>query len=99
MEIDTSKVEVVDNEEACQWEVSFGDIVAYLAYEKRGSRIILQHTEVPAAFQGKGIGSLLARHALEYARSHGLKAVVHCANVAAYLTRHPEYESIAVREV
>ena len=52
------------------------------------------HTEVPAAAEGQGIGSRLAREALEYARREKLKVLAECSFVASYVERHPEYRSL-----
>jgi hypothetical protein len=49
------------------------------------------HTGVPLELEGHGIGSRLARAALEYARAHGLRVVPVCPFVRAYLKQHPEY--------
>jgi predicted GNAT family acetyltransferase len=42
-----------------------------------------------------GVGSRLARGALEDARARGLKVTVVCPFITAYLRRHPgEYEDL-----
>lgn len=52
--------------------------------------IVLIHTEVDAAFEGKGYGSRLVHDALADIRARGLKVVPQCAFVRAYLKRHPD---------
>ena len=91
-------LKVENNEQAKQFEVRLGDDVAVLVYHMAGDRIILHHTEVPKAFEGKGIGGKLARYGLTWAREHDLKAVPLCPFVASYLNRHPEFEDAVVRE-
>ena len=65
--------------------------VAFLVYDQRGGRMILVHTEVPARFEGRGLGGMLVRAAVEYARAQQLRVVPLCPFARAYLQRHPEY--------
>ena len=67
---------------------------AELQYERFPDRIVLVHTEVPAALRGRGIADKLAHTALEYARAEHLRVVPRCPFVAAYLGRHPEYQDL-----
>jgi len=50
--------------------------------------------EVPLALEGKGIGNELAKAALDYARSEGLRVVPRCRFIAAYIKRHPQYQDL-----
>ena len=52
--------------------------------------IDLQHTEVPRARRGKGVGDALVRAALAYARSRGARVMATCPYVQQWLRRHPE---------
>ena len=70
---------------------------AELQYERFPDRIVLVHTEVPAALRGRGIADKLAHTALEYARAEHLRVVPRCPFVAAYLRRHPEYQDLLLR--
>lgn len=63
---------------------------AVAAYERRNGAMVLTHTTVPEAAEGKGVGSALARTALEYARSEGLRVEAECPFMAAWLKRHPQ---------
>ena len=54
----------------------------------------LFHTEVPVAFEGRGIAALLVREAIEYAREKGLTVLPACSYVRAYMRRHPEAQSV-----
>lgn len=93
----TENLEVIHNEAGQRFEVVLGDAVAYLVYARDGSSMTMQHTEVPKAFEGKGIASRIAQAAMDFARDNGLKVIPHCPYVAGWITRHPEYESITVR--
>jgi predicted GNAT family acetyltransferase len=67
---------------------------AVLEYRLEDGAIIFTHTGVPAALEGRGIGSQLARAGLEYAREKALKVVPLCWFVAGYIQRHPEYQDL-----
>ncbi len=49
---------------------------AELDYERFPDRIVLVHTEVPAALRGRGIADKLAHTALEYARASRFAAAL-----------------------
>jgi predicted GNAT family acetyltransferase len=66
--------------------------VAY--YQFAPGVITFTHTEVPPALSGRGIGSKLARGALEAARVQGLKVVAKCPFVSAYMGKHPEFNDL-----
>jgi predicted GNAT family acetyltransferase len=83
--------EVTNNNTAHRYELTRDGELSLLAYELRGERIILIHTEVPIALEGQGIGGTLARAALEDAKARSLKVVPVCEFVQAYLVRHTEY--------
>ena len=82
---------VTNNETQQQYEVQVEGSLAVVQYERRGQRIVLLHTEVPEALEGRGVGSALARSALEDARARDLTVVPSCPFVSAYIRKHPEY--------
>lgn len=63
-------------------------------YALRGTTIELTHTEVPQALEGRGVGSALARFALDDARQRGLSVIPTCPFIAGYIERHPEYAGL-----
>ncbi|MEQ1946810.1 MAG: GNAT family N-acetyltransferase [Bryobacteraceae bacterium] len=65
--------------------------VAFLEYRLHPGEIVMVHTEVPAELEGRGLGSQLAKKALEYARTKGFLVIPNCPFVASYIKRHPEY--------
>jgi hypothetical protein len=89
---------VTHNAEEKRFEVVLDGQTAELAYLREPHVIALVHTEVPEAFEGQGVGSRLARAALDYARDEGLRVMAVCPFVASYVERHPEYRPLLVRE-
>jgi predicted GNAT family acetyltransferase len=71
--------------------------IAYLEYTLAGKILQLMHSEVPEALRGQGLGSELAKSALEWAREQGLKVDIICPSVLAYMEKHPEYAGLVLR--
>jgi predicted GNAT family acetyltransferase len=92
------EVSVVDNPAESRYEARVGErVLGIVEYElgPAGDRINLIHTEVLPDAEGLGVGSRLARGALEDVRSRGLKLDVECEFITAYLKRHRrEYEDL-----
>ncbi|MFT7836060.1 GNAT family N-acetyltransferase [Saccharothrix sp. BKS2] len=66
-------------------------------YLRTAGLIVFTHTEVDPAFEGKGVGSALARAALDQARAWELPVMPQCPFIASYIARHPEYVDIVYR--
>lgn len=94
MQSNAQPIEVQNNETASRFEVRLDGQTAMLTYQRRGDKLALTHTEVPPAFEGRGVGSALARAGLDYAREHGLTVTPACGFVASYVQRHPEYQDL-----
>lgn len=72
--------------------------VAYLEFDlDSDSWITLLHTEVPEVLRGRGVASMLAKTALEYARDNDLKVDVICPLVADYIQKNPEFQMLVKR--
>jgi len=87
------------NESESRFEARLGDEMALAAYELDGSTIIFTHTEVPEAFEGKGVAGRLVQTALDEARRRKLKVVPQCAYVASWIERHSEYADLVSSDV
>jgi predicted GNAT family acetyltransferase len=95
MATDDQKPEVNDIEASQRFEARIGsDLAGFAVYERRGDRVLLTHTEVDPAYEGKGVGSALAKAALDQVRTRGEKAVPLCEFIAAYIERHPAYADL-----
>ena len=89
----------VEHDEAGRrFEVALNRERAVLNYDLRGAAMVITHTGVPRAWEGRGIAASLTHAALEYARSRGLSVVPVCSYAAAYLRRHPEYGDLSERK-
>jgi predicted GNAT family acetyltransferase len=82
---------VVDNPSAGRFELTIDGRTAFAAYTASGRSIVFTHTEVPAEMQGKGVGSTLARGALDAARSRNAEVVPLCPFMASFIRSHPQY--------
>ena len=88
---------ITDAEAAQRYEARLEDELAgFLDYVVKHDRIALIHTEVLPAYQGRGVGESLTRFALDDARGRGLRVIVTCPYVRAYVERHPETHDIVV---
>ena len=71
------------------------DAEAELTYSRAGPKLIVaDHTAVPDAFRGQGIGRLLATRMVEDARSEGVKIFVLCPFVNAERKKNPEWADV-----
>jgi uncharacterized protein len=82
-------IAVRDNVDASRFEVEVDGQVGFLDYERHGNEMSILHTEVPPALRGRGLGTLLAKTALDTARESGMRLKVICPFVRAYMRNHP----------
>ncbi len=86
---------VADNPQRSRYEATIGTVIAAFSdYRLVRGRIVFIHTEVAPGFEGRGIGSPLARGLLDDTRARGLKVTPRCEFIAAYIERHPEYADL-----
>lgn len=86
----TEPIAIRHNSEAQRFEVLIDGLLAVCEYRRQGHLLVLPHTGVPSALQGRGIAAQLVQAVLDWARAEGLKVRPVCSYVAAYLRRHPE---------
>ena len=58
--------------------------------------VLFNHTIVFDAFEGQGLASKLVAGAFDDLRERGLKAVVTCPYILAWLPKHPDYQDLVV---
>jgi predicted GNAT family acetyltransferase len=90
----TSPPAVVHNAASQRFETSIEGQTAYSKYLRVGSRIVIEHTEVPVNLEGQGVASRIVRAALEFARREQLTVVPLCPFTAAFVRRHPEFQDL-----
>ncbi|MBK8758273.1 MAG: N-acetyltransferase [Actinomycetales bacterium] len=95
---DTAEADLVvtDNPETSRFEAHLGGRLAgYAEYQQSDSVITFTHTIVKDGFAGQGVGGRMVRAALDtVAASEGVRVIAQCSFVAAFIDKHPEYQSL-----
>ena len=94
-------VEVRNNPTQYRYELwADGELAGYTQYGLGRGRIAFVHTEVYDSYEGLGLGSQLARAALDDARARGLVVMPFCPFIAGYIERHlDEYRDLVAPEM
>lgn len=71
-----------------------GELVGAAYYRLRPGVVSFTHTEVDGSTEGQGVGSELARAALDQARDEGLLVRPYCPFIRAWIERHPDYADL-----
>jgi predicted GNAT family acetyltransferase len=88
-------MKVRENPQQHRFELALDDGSFAAAYHQfEDGRVAPIHTEVPAKFSGRGIGSQLAAEVFELLRKSGRKAILYCPFMARFFARHPEYADV-----
>jgi predicted GNAT family acetyltransferase len=81
--------------------VEDGCVADFLAYDQVAATtaagkdtIVIIHTIVQPEHEGQGVGSALARAALDHAREKKMIVIPECTFVRAFIERHPEYQDL-----
>jgi uncharacterized protein len=74
-----------------------GTLAGVITYQVTGNVIAYTHTKVEPAFEGHGVGGLLARAAMEDARAKHRLVVPICPFLSSWLDEHHEYDKIVAR--
>ncbi|MBN9062543.1 MAG: N-acetyltransferase [Rhizobiales bacterium 65-9] len=85
---------VRDNSAAARFELDSEGHTAFAEYRLAGDVITFTHTVVPKELGGKGVGSALARGALDQVRARGLKVVAQCPFIAAFIKKNEDYADL-----
>jgi predicted GNAT family acetyltransferase len=75
-----------------------GKVAGFAQFRSKPGQVIFWHTEVDPAFEGKGVGSVLAKHALQDVRARGEKVVAQCPFIASYIKRHQEFQDLLIED-
>lgn len=71
-----------------------GQRIGYATWVKVHDTVVLPHTEVDPAWNGRGIGSMIARRAFEDARADGLTVLPFCPFMKRWADLHPDFRDI-----
>jgi predicted GNAT family acetyltransferase len=83
---------VTNNADARRYEITAnGERAGLLTYRLHDDRIVFLHAEVDSKYEGHGVGSRLAREALDDVIAQGKQITPLCPFVNDYIHRHPEY--------
>ncbi|AYF97984.1 GNAT family N-acetyltransferase [Protaetiibacter intestinalis] len=75
-----------------------GEVIGKALYRREPGVITFTHTEIDPTIQERGLGSLLAKSALDaVAAEEGTRVVALCPFIAAYVERHPDYQPLLTR--
>ena len=67
------------------------DVAAHRFEVRVDGAVAFTHTVVDEAFEGRGLGSALARGALDAVRAEGSAVLPFCPFIRSWIQRHPEY--------
>ena len=84
------EIAIRDNREATRFEASVDGKIAVVDYNLIDGGIVVAHTEVPKALEGRGVAGKLFQAALASARAEGRRVIPVCPVFALYLKRHTE---------
>ena len=69
-----------------------GELAGFVQYRQSVGLVNLFHTEVDDRFEGQGVGSALARFALDDLRADdSVRVVATCPFIVKWIEKHPEY--------
>lgn len=86
---------ITHNVSAQKFETTINGTTAYLSYENIDDGTLdYNHTIVPKSLGGQGVGSQLAKFALDYAKESGKKVVPSCSFIADFIHKNPEYSDL-----
>jgi predicted GNAT family acetyltransferase len=91
-----SEVQVTNNEAEKRYEARVdGRLAGSAYYDTADDLIVFTHTEVDDDYEGHGVGSTLARAALDDVRADGRRKVVpRCPFIKGWIDRHPDYQDL-----
>ena len=72
-----------------------GELAGFAEYQLTDHLVVFTHTEVDDAYEGKGVGSALARFGLDDVRADGGRRVLPlCPFIKEWIGRHPDYSDL-----
>jgi predicted GNAT family acetyltransferase len=89
-------VETRRNDDAHRYEAYIDrDLVGFAEYQLTDRLVVFTHTQVEDRCEGMGVGSALARGALDDVRAEGTRKVLPiCPFIKAWIGQHPDYQDL-----
>lgn len=95
MAIDPDAITLEETDSKGRYVYREGGNAAEMTFSKAGSGlIIIDHTEVPAAFRGQGVGAALVGRAVIDARATGRRITPLCPFAAEQFRRHSDWADV-----
>ena len=93
-------IQITDKPAQHRYEATIGgEIAGICEYNLLTDAVMFTHTEVMPAFEGQGVGSAIARHVLDAARSEGKHVIPVCQFIAGWIRKHREYADLVRPDV
>ena len=95
--MNTDDIAIHQRKDKNRYELEVGGTLAAFAEFRPGpDHLDFVHTEVLPGHEGQGLGSKLARHALDDTRRQQLLVVASCSFIAKFIQGHAEYQDLLV---
>ncbi len=91
-----AEIETVHNTEKTRYEAWVdGERAGFAEYQLTDEIIVFTHTEVGRKYEGQGVGSAIARFALDDVRADGTRTVLPiCSFIKGWIGHHREYADL-----
>ena len=85
-------MQITRNADGARYEARVGaEVAGVVDYQLARDLIVFTHTEVDPAYEGQGVGSALARAALDDVRGTDRKVLPLCPFIKGWIEHHREY--------
>ena len=93
-------IDIVHAPDAHRYEVRVdGSLAGFAEYRRDQDRYVFTHTEIDDAYEGQGLGSKLAKGALDDVRGQGVQVVPLCSFIHGWIDKHAEYAPLVDDEM
>ena len=89
---------IIDNPAEKRFETTIEGHMAKVDYKIDGNTIYFEHTTVPEALQGRGLGGQLVQACLKAARENNMTVVPVCPVFVGYMKKRPETHDLLSAE-
>jgi len=95
MAIDHDDITFEERPTRGRYSFRIGNDEAFMSLSMAGKHlVIIDHTQVPSAFRGMGVGQALVARAVADARAAGKKVLPLCPFAAAQFRRHADWADV-----